>query len=739
MANNYNKVKRFGTAPVFFTAIATILGAILFLRFGFATGMLGFWGAVLIIVVGHMVTIPTALALSEIATNQRVEGGGEYYIISRSFGLNVGATIGIALYLSQAISVAFYVIAFTEAFEPLFNYFQYRFDILLPRQVISIPAMILLSLIILKKGANLGVKALYVVGAILFVSLAFFFLGEADPDSDGLINNFTFRSREDFFFVFAIVFPAFTGMTAGVGLSGDLRNPSKSIPLGTIAATIIGMIIYVLVSWKLAVSASPADLTNNQLIMSRIALFGFLIIPLGLAASTISSAIGSVMVAPRTLQALGLDRSFPESRINYILSRGRGDTNEPFNATLITCLIALVFVVLGSVNVVAQIITMFFMVTYGSLCLISFLNHFGSDPSYRPSFKSRWYISLGGFLMSLWLMLMINAAYAIAALALMSVIYIVISNHHKNRKGLEVIFQGAFFQLVRRIQIYLQKSKKIQGNSWRPSVVCVSKNTFNRTKPFELINWISHRYGFATYIHLIEGYFSKATYKQSDEVLEKLIQISDIEESNVYVDTLISPSYTSAIAQIIQLPSISGMENNLALFEYEHGNTKELCQILENLALVKAGNFDICIYSNTQKAINFRKGIHVWIKPTDTENANLMILISYIILGHPDWKKGFIKIFSLCKESEKEHTWEQIVELIHVGRLPISLNNVEIITIKEGVNSKSLINERSSGAGLTLIGYRGEMIKQHGEKVFQGYDEVGDVIFVNANKYKEIM
>jgi hypothetical protein len=156
-------------------------------------------------------------------------------------------------------------------------------------------------------------------------------------------------------------------------------------------------------------------------------------------------------------------------------------------------------------------------------------------------------------------------------------------------------------------------------------------------------------------------------------------------------------------------------------------------------ALVKAGNFDICIYSNTQKAINFRKGIHVWIKPTDTENANLMILISYIILGHPDWKKGFIKIFSLCKESEKEHTWEQIVELIHVGRLPISLNNVEIITIKEGVNSKSLINERSSGAGLTLIGYRGEMIKQHGEKVFQGYDEVGDVIFVNANKYKEIM
>src|SRR6056297_2275175 len=117
-----SSAKSFGTAPVFFTAISTILGAILFLRFGFAVGTLGFWGVILIILMGHLVTIPTAMALSEIATNKRVEGGGEYFIISRSFGLNIGATIGFALYLSQAISVAFYVIAFTEAFEFLFNY-----------------------------------------------------------------------------------------------------------------------------------------------------------------------------------------------------------------------------------------------------------------------------------------------------------------------------------------------------------------------------------------------------------------------------------------------------------------------------------------------------------------------------------------------------------------------------------------------------------------------------------------
>ncbi len=738
MAELINKARRFGTAPVFFTSIATILGAILFLRFGFATGTLGFWGVILIIIVSHLVTLPAALALSEIATNQKVEGGGVYYIISRSFGLNIGATIGITLYLAQAISVAFYVIAFTETFEPFFNFVHNRYNILLPRQVISIPVMVLISYIILKKGANLGIKTLYFVVALLFLSLLVFFLGNTGYEGPAGLMNFTFRNRDDFFYILAIIFPAFTGITVGVGLSGDLKNPGKSIPLGTISATIVGMLVYFLVTWKLASSASPQDLLDDQLIMARIALFGAVLIPLGLAASTLSSALGSVLVAPRTLQALSIDRSLPGRRFNYLFSRGKSETNEPFNAAIITCIVAMAFVFIGNLNTVAQVITIFFMVTYSSLCLISFLNHFGSDPSYRPLFKSRWYVSLTGFLVSVWLMFMINVTAAIIALGIMIIIYTSISNHHSDRKGLEVIFQGAIFQLSRKIQVYLQKSKKIQTSSWRPAVVCVSKNTFDRPKPFELITWISHRYGFATYIHLIEGYFSKSTNEKSAEELAKLIKLSDLEESNVYVDTLISPSYTSAIAQIIQLPGISGMENNMALFEYEQGNHKELAKIIDNYALVKAGNFDVCIFANSQKAINFKQGIHVWIKPTDSENANLMILISYIILGHPDWRKGFIKIFSLCREAEKQKTWDQIVELIHGGRLPISLHNVEIITMEDDVNPKNLITERSANAGLTLIGFRGEMVKQVGEDFFRGHEGIGDVIFVNANKYKEI-
>ncbi|MCA1747323.1 MAG: hypothetical protein LC655_06475, partial [Bacteroidales bacterium] len=203
--------KSFGTLPVFFTAISTILGAILFLRFGFAVGTLGFWGVILIILLGHMVTIPTALAISELATNKRVEGGGEYFIISRSFGLNIGATIGFALYLSQAISVAFYIIAFTEAFEFFFNWVGSKFDFFLPRQVISIPAMFVLAIVILKKGATIGVKMLYVVVGILFISLVLFFTGKTDFAAENSFSLFDLQARNinSFFMVFAIVFPAF--------------------------------------------------------------------------------------------------------------------------------------------------------------------------------------------------------------------------------------------------------------------------------------------------------------------------------------------------------------------------------------------------------------------------------------------------------------------------------------------------------------------------------------------------
>ncbi|MDT8393547.1 MAG: hypothetical protein RQ761_06860 [Bacteroidales bacterium] len=732
----------FGMAPVFFTAISTILGAILFLRFGFAVGTLGFTGVLAIILLGHMVTIPTAMAISEIATNRRVEGGGEYFIISRSFGLNIGATIGVALYFSQAISVAFYVIAFTEAFEPFFNWMHNTHGIDLPRQAISMPAMAILSALILIRGANMGVKVLVLIVLILTGALILFFAGNTGYSANEGFSIFqdSFRNADQFFIVFAIVFPAFTGMTAGVGLSGDLRKPGKSIPQGTLLATFIGMVTYLFIAWKLATSVSPEDLVSEQLIMSKIAIWGPWVIPIGLAASTISSAIGSVMVAPRTLQALTYDGLFPLPRVNRFLSKGKPATNEPFNASMVTVVIAFVFVFVGDVNMVAEIISMFFMVTYGALCLISFLNHFGSDPSYRPTFRSRWYISLLGFAMSLWLMFKINSLYAFVAIMAMIFIYLLISRSHKDRKGLQSIFRGALIQINRKLQVYLQKSTRIKkAEEWRPAAVCISQSSFVRDEAFHLLEWIAYKYGFGTYIHLIEGYYSRQTQKEAEDMLNKLIDKAGARKNNVYIDTLISPSYTSAIAQTIQLPGISGMDNNMMIFEFDKTQPGEIDQIIDNYKLVKAGNYDVCILGSSHKRFNHKNGIHVWIRSFDYENSNLMILLSYIISGHPDWQNGKIKIFDISKEEDINKTRESLLELVKTGRIPITEKNIQIIKKDENVSSKVLINEYSAEAGLTIIGFRAEHIRLHGVDLFMDYDNVGDVLFVNSHRQKEIL
>ncbi|MEB8327937.1 amino acid permease [Flavobacteriaceae bacterium KMM 6897] len=726
----------FGTLPVFLTAISTILGAVMFLRFGFAVGSVGFAGTLMIILIGHMVTIPTAMALAEIATNQKVEGGGEYFIISRSFGVNIGAAIGLALYLSQAISVAFYIIAFAEAFEAIKPWVLSEFGYeLYDNRLFSIPALLVLIWLMVTKGADMGMKALYVVVAILAISLVLFFMGSTEY-SDVFDSTLIFKgvtSNQGFFYVFAIIFPAFTGMTAGVGLSGDLKDPKKSIPMGTLAATLIGMVIYVFIAYKLASSASPADLVNDQLVMGKIALWGP-IIPIGLAAATISSALGSFMVAPRTLQAIGGDKVFHSRFANFWVSKGTKKNNEPRNATILTSGIALIFVLMGDVNAVAEIISMFFMVTYGSLCLISFMQHFAADPSYRPSFKSKWYLSLLGAIMCIYLMFKINTPYAFAAILLMVVLYFYISLKSDTEKGMANIFQGVIHQFSRTIQVFLQKSEKVkEEEDWRPAVLCLSKDSFERYSALEMMKWISYRYGFGTYIHFEKAYFSKESKLMAEEKLKKLITIASNSKSNVYLETLISPSNTGAIIQAIQQPGISGQPNNMMLFEYKRGEIDWLSTIVDNYSVLKTAKYDLCILASSDKGFGYKKDIHVWIQKQDYENANLMILLSYIILGHPDWKKGQIKIFATFPKENLKQEEEYLIQLTSSGRLPISAKNIRVIATDEGVDRKELVNEFSVDADLTLLGFHEGMIKSDkGIEMFEGYDKVGNILFVNT-------
>jgi solute carrier family 12 sodium/potassium/chloride transporter 2 len=729
----------FGTAPVFLASICTILGAILFLRLGYAVGNTGLLGTLGIIVVGHLVTIPTALAIAEIATNRRVEGGGEYFIISRSFGGAIGGAIGIPLYLSQTVSIAFYMIAFAEALRPLAPWFEATVGVPFDPHFVSLPAALLLLALVLTKGAALGVRALWVVAVVLGLSLlAFLFGGPVDGAAPTELSAVAARP-DPFILVFAIVFPGFTGMTAGVGLSGDLAKPGRSIPLGVLSATLFGMLVYALAAYKLAASASPEALAEDQLIMARIALWGPAI-PIGLACAAISSAIGSVLIAPRTLQAMAADEFSPVAKLDRLLAKGVGEENEPRNATILTGAIVLVTVAAGDVDSVARMISMFFMVTYGALCSISALEHFAARPGYRPSFRSRWYISLFGALMCLFLMFQMDPVSAIVALALMFGIYWFLNATRDN--DLAAIFQGALQQATRLAQIKLQGTPRLSESEWwRPSVIALSDRTFTHVAPFRFLGWLGYRYGFGTYLHYVKGRLDRQTHRECQELQSRLLEHTRSNDAGIYMDTIISPSKTSALAQALQLPGVSGLENNTALFELvsddldeAEGATDEVRDLTSGLALAFSTRTNSLVLRHTKRFFGKHQSIHVWLTWHDERNAALMILLAYVIIGHPEWKRAEIEIYAAVPYSEVGEEHAKLLDMVESGRLPIAKNKIEIIGTSDKVNFDELVRRRSSLADLVIFGFTEDRFRDKGASLFQRHPELGDVLFVCARE-----
>ena len=725
----------FGTAPVFLASISTILGAILFLRFGYAVAHVGLWGALMVVMLGHLVTIPTVLAVSEIATNRRVAGGGAYYIVSRSFGASIGGTIGIALYISQAISVAFYIVAFAEAFQPVYEWLAATRDLQLDPRWVSLPSTVLIIILMLTKGAGMGVQVLWGVCIILVVSIAAFLFGESPEEMRPGGLNLTSRisDPDSFGTVFATCFPAFTGMIAGLGLSGDLKDPRKSIPLGTISATLAGMVVYILVAVKLAGSATPDALAADNFIMEKIALWGPVIF-IGLGAAALSSTLGSIMVAPRTLQMLARDNVLPIPKLNRLMEKGVGESQEPIYATCLSGIIAIVFVAIGELDFIAQILTMFFMVTYGALCAVSFLEHFASNPSYRPTFHSRWYVSLVGTVMCGVLMIQISAFYALVSIVLMTITYLGLRRGHSGQRDLAAIFQGTMFQLTRWLQTTLQKSRVMASEGgWRPSIVAVTRFGERRLGHFDLLRWICHRHGFGHFIRLFSGDYSFSGEIQARIKVDGLIKRTEVSRAGIFVDSMISPTFQLALSQILQMPGISGLPNNCILLEFDRENADEIEEVVQGARLAANSLFNVLILRSTGYRFGYRSSIHVWVTEDNLSNAPMMLLLAYIIVGHPDWKRAEIRLFVCSDSTDAEQEANKLSALTQEGRLPISMQNVTSVSYNGQASLENEVSLRSNQADLTIVGLTSENIDSNGlEQNLRAYEGANDVLFVHS-------
>ena len=332
-----------------------------------------------------------------------------------------------------------------------------------------------------------------------------------------------------------------------------------------------------------------------------------------------------------------------------------------------------------------------------------------------------------------------NFGYAVLSLTIMIGIYFWVGSLHKNKKGLVNLFKGLIFQVSRQLQVYIQSRDSVFAeDSWRPFIISISKDSFQRRSALDLVRWMSHKYGFGTYIHFVEGFLNKETFKESKVIKERLLHLIEGTKSRIFLDTIISPSYTSAIAQSIQLSGVSGKGNNLMLYEFSDEEPSTLDVAISNYQLLNATEFDVCILRSTLRGFGYNREIHVWISSEDYINANLMILVAYIMLGHPEWKNGFIKIYSVYPEGSYQEKRKEMLDLVSEGRLPISARNIKLIPQQDQNDLHGIINKNSADADLTIIGFNDQQMQKEGKNLFLGYSDLGNVTFVNAYEKKNI-
>ncbi|MGB3151508.1 MAG: amino acid permease, partial [Maribacter sp.] len=412
------KIKKFGTmAGVFTPTFLTILGVIMFIRHPWVVGNSGVMGSILIVLVSVAITLSTALSLSSITTNVRIGSGGAFSLISQSLGLEIGGAIGIPFYFSQAIAVAMYIFGFREGLQSILPEFS---------PLILDIGVFVLVLTIAFISTSFAFKIQYVIMAIIILSLASIigglFVNELNYDIQWF-GNYPGSPEDDFngtsfWLVFAVFFPAVTGVMAGANMSGDLKNPRKNIPNGTLSAVIITAFVYIGLSFVAGFLATPSELVGNYNVFIEKAFFSPIVLA-GLLGATLSSALGSFVGAPRILLALGEKRILPKSR--FLAKTNK--KGEPFNAMLVTSVVVILGLSFRSLNTVAPLITMFFMITYAMVNVVALIEQSLALPSFRPTLKIPLIVPILGTFGSLTVMFIINAAVALTSLVLIVFFY----------------------------------------------------------------------------------------------------------------------------------------------------------------------------------------------------------------------------------------------------------------------------------------------------------------------------
>ena len=671
-ANGATAQARFGMFPgVFVPCVLTILGVIMFLRVGYVTAGVGVWLALLILGLSKLITLATALSLSAVASNLKMRGGGICFMISGVLGPDFGGSIGIPLYLAQATSVAFYVIGFTEAvfatLSPALSLIElwgmdgYQLVLVFHLQPI-ISSVVVIGLFALTfKGADIAVKAQYLVLVVLTLSVASFLLGGALKFDAATLQAATRPGAIGFWTAFAIFFPAATGITAGANMSGDLKNPARTIPWGTLLAIFFTMGVYLAQILLMAGSTSREQLLENPFIsLQQMAGWFWPLVLLGVFAATLSSALSSFLGAPRILQAMGEDRLM---RILVFFGKGSGPTNEPRRATVITFIFALGVIWAGDLNAVAELISMFFLIAYGMINLSAFVESKAGNPSFRPTFRFfHWTSGLLGAVACGVAMVKISDTYALLSLAIVGVIYF-----YFRKQAIETSYgdakRGFIFQRTRDNLFYLQEARAHPKN-WRPILVAISDNPVKQAQLVRVGSWLESRRGLYSVVHIAErpddDLAAKVRFR--DDRRADLSRQIEAEGIVAFPEALVVNDFHLGLADFLQSYSLGGLRPNTVLTVMPTAETEQSHEhFLQTVRAIAAFDLNLLILKPGDIAPQKRRRtIDLWWR--GKRNGSLMALFAYLMTLDRTWAGARVRLLRVVQDEAEERESRRLME-----------------------------------------------------------------------------
>ncbi|XP_061903837.1 solute carrier family 12 member 9 [Entelurus aequoreus] len=591
--------------------ILSMFSIVLFLRTGFVVGHAGLLEGLLMVVVAYTIITLTILSICAISTNGAIQGGGAYYMISRSLGPEFGGSIGLMFFLAKVFACGEYVLGLVEA---ILDVFGVDAETSVSEGVRVLPqgywyivlyssVVLLLCLLVCLVGAHIYSRTAFAILLLVTVSLLSVFISSLavkpldfvlthlGPGNQtqrynasytgfnlttlknnlgpGYSLDYSTHTVMSFATVFAVMFTSCTGIMAGANMSGDLETPSISIPKGTIVAVIYTFIVYVLFFLLVSATCERTLLIQDYGFLQRINIWPPFV-TIGIYCGALFAAMCSMIGASRILHALAVDKLFGLPLAPATITTSSGN---PWMAVLYTWGLAQCVVFAGQLNAVASLVTVFYLLAYAALDLACLALEWASAPNFRPTFRFfSWHTCLLGILSCLVMMFVINPVYSSGSIVLLLLLLLFL-HFRSPTSSWGYISQALIFHQVRKYLLMLDV-RKDHVKFWRPQVLLMVANPRSSCQLILFVNQLK-KGGLYVLGHVQLGDLDSFPSDPVQQQYSFWLSLVDKLGVKAFVDLTLSPSVRQGTQHLLRITGLGGMKPNTLILGFYDNCTPE--------------------------------------------------------------------------------------------------------------------------------------------------------------------